>query len=244
MYIDDSGAPNFSDLTKYYVLSGIIVKDENIKKIKKIVFDFKHEFFRNSYLEAEIHTHDLFRSKNEFVDLDGREKYKLLDRLYKMISELQITVISTVVDKPNMKKQYPNWKISKIGWIILLKRYNTYLQNNIGSKGIIQIDASTPKQRDEINSILENLRNEKQKYRRIDNVVEEPKFVNSHGIEGIQIADAVAYCTIRKMGGNRKFPPFWDLIVDKYYHHEGKLLGYGLNVFPAIDKIPYEDIQP
>lgn len=115
MYVDDSGNPSLTDNNKYYLLSGVIVNNDHIKKIQKSIFEFKYENFKESYIEAEIHTHDLFRNKNEFVDLSNSiEKYKLIEKLYSIIGNLPLTIISTAVDKIKMHEQHPDWRIFKM----------------------------------------------------------------------------------------------------------------------------------
>lgn len=129
---------------------------------------------------------------------------------------------------------------------MLAYRFNQYLDLFCQSdKGIMKIDKSSNREVSELNDIIKELRRENKKYKRIDNIICQPCYAHSGASDGIQIADAVAYCTVKRLNGNKKFPPaFWDLINNKFYSNDGKILGYGLNVFPVIEEIPSEDIQP
>lgn len=113
MYIDESGVPSTKDPNKYYLLSGIIVHHDNIKSVKQSVFNYKHMDFVNNYIDAEIHTHNICKAKDEFSSLLKGEKDRLLDNLYKMISNLPILIITIIIDKELLKQEKPTWKIFK-----------------------------------------------------------------------------------------------------------------------------------
>ena len=65
MYVDESGSPNYKDKSNHFILSGIIVDDENIKKLQKDVFEYKQSYFSNKFVDSEIHTHDIYRSRHQ-----------------------------------------------------------------------------------------------------------------------------------------------------------------------------------
>lgn len=233
MYIDESGVPSYNDSSKYYQLSGIITKNDNIKAIKKAVFDYKYDHFEGEYIDAEIHTYDICKAKKEFSGLLEAQKNKLLDELYTMVSKLPIQVITIAIDKDFLKQQKPNWKIFKTAWTILASRFDTYLEELGNSeKGRIKIDRITADERSELRNILKEIRSNTKKYQRIDNIVGDPMFLVSNGAEGIQIADAVAYCTAKYLGGNGHFQKYWTQLQSKLHSKNGKYLGYGLIVFP------------
>lgn len=246
MYIDETGTPSFKDSPRYFLLTGIVIHENDIKKVKKTVFDFKQEYFKESYIEAEIHMHEMFRSKNDFVCLKEDEKQKLIQNVYEMINELPFTVIGAAIHKPKFKEEHPTWKVLKTALIVLLSRYNQFLEsvNSSPEKGIVKMDKSTDKQRSEINEIFKMLQKER-KESQVSNILKPPYFVNSDSSEGIQIADAVSFCIGKKLLGNPRFPTmYWELIKEKIFSNNDKILGNGLNIFPHMKELESEDIQP
>lgn len=246
MYIDETGTPSHKDLPRYFLLTGIIVHESDVKYLKKTVFNFKYEHFINGYIESEIHLHDMFRSKNNFIGLKKDEKNKLIENVYQMVKELPFTAIVAAIHKPRFKNEHPKWRVLKTSLIVLLARYNQFL-STIGKpeKGIIRMDKSTDKQRREINDIFRMLRREK-KNNQIHNILQTPYFVNSDAVEGIQVADAISFCVGKKLIGNKRFPvKYWDLINEKILTNgQNEIMGYGLNIFPHMEKLEDEDIQP
>lgn len=246
MYIDETGTPSYKDSPRYFLLTGIVVHENNIKKMKKTVFNFKQEYFTDSYIEAEIHMHEMFRSKNDFVSLKADEKQKLIQNVYEMIRELPFTIIGAAIHKPKFNEEHPKWNVLKTALIVLLSRYNQFLEsiNSFPEKGIVKMDKSTDKQRSEINEIFKMLQKER-KVNQVSNILKSPYFVNSDSSEGIQIADAVSFCIGKKLLGNPRFPSiYWELIKEKIFSNNGQILGNGLNVFPHIKELESEDIQP
>lgn len=246
MYIDESGVPSYSDPSKYYLLSGVIVHNDKIKTMKRGVFDYKQLHFINNYIDAEIHTHNICKAKEEFSSLLVNEKNNLLDQLYRMISDLPIKVITVVIDKELLKQKHPTWKIFKTAWNILLARFDLYLESITGleEKGNIKMDRVTAGERQEVNKLVKEMRENKKRWQRIDNIIGEPLFTTSHGTEGIQVADAIAYVTSKHLAKNNHFKQYWVTIEKLSYSKEGKLMGYGLIIFPPDNHRKDEGIRP
>lgn len=59
-------------------------------------------------------------------------------------------------------------------------------------------------------------------------------FVSSHSRPGLQVTDAVSYCTSKYSCNNKHFMRYWDMILPKYRSNPyiNKINGYGLKVFP------------
>lgn len=236
MYVDESGLSNFKDSNKYYVLSGVIVENTKIKEIKKRIFDYKHANFVDTYIESEIQAHSIFQRKKNFLNIPFDIRVELLDKLYILISELPITSISVAIDKKCLQDSHPNWKVFKIAWTVLVSRFNNYLAemkiDYEQTEGFIKIDKTAGEERTNIVEIFNEMRNHKKPHQRIDNIIGDPLFVNSDAIEGIQIADSIAYCTTKYLDGKVKFGSYWHLIKDRIYSKNDKIIGYGLIVYP------------
>lgn len=231
--IDDAGSSNTKDNSRYYILSATIVDEKDYKNIKQQIFQYKLDHFMGDYIDAEIHVHELYKSKPPFSSVLLKEKYQLLDDLYKLINQLPISIVSVVIDKVLFELFYPKWNIFTTTWSILIQRCDSYLQSILSKpEAKIRIDKSTKGQHKEISEIISTLQNKLPKNQRIKNIVGTPFFVSSEASELIQVSDATSYCTLKHLTSYDKFEKYWDLIKPKYFHKNGQIDSYGLNIFP------------
>ncbi len=237
MYVDDSGAADHKDKSEQYILSGVIVHKDNVKNMKNAVNQYKTDHFIDDYIDAEIHTHDIFKSREEFTRITLETKYQLLNNLYNTVSNLDITTISVIINKKLLKEQYPTWKVFNTAWTYLIERFDKHIEcgDHANEGGIVKIDKSTSKQQADVFKIVNELRKEGSYWQNVNHIIQEPTFVNSAGVEGVQVADAIAYCTFRNKTGSTKFKPYWDKIYDKFRKgSDGRVSGYGIKEFPEV----------
>ena len=130
MYVDDSGSPSYVDHTKYFVLSGVIVHDENIKNLQKLVFEYKQDNFVGRFIDSEIHTHDIYKAKKDFESISLDKKTELLDNLYDTIQKIVCVGIIIIINKEELRKKNPTWKVFNTTWSFLIERYDKYLEDN------------------------------------------------------------------------------------------------------------------
>lgn len=246
MYVDETGSPEFSDHTPYFILGGIIIHENDIWNIRKKVFDFKQEHFTGTYIESEIHMHDMLFSKKDFKTLRGEEKRYVVEKTYEMIKDLPITIITAAIDKSRFKQEHPKWKVLKTALIILISKYNYYLESVQGyrDQGIIRFDKSSDKRMLDITNIMKMLRKDKTNDQ-VSNIIGEPYFVNSDASAGVQISDSASFCIGRQLQKKPMHPTYWDTIKEKILSNDnGDILGHGLNVFPRLSEEERKDIQP
>ncbi len=234
MYVDDSGSVSYKDRSKQYILSGVIVHKDSIKDLKIAVHQYKINNFIEEYIDAEIHTHDIFKSREEFTNITLETKYCLLDRLYDMISDMNITTISVIINKELLKKQHPTWNAFNPAWTYLVERYDKYIAcDGKSEEGIIKIDKSASKQQSDAFKIVNELRIKGSYWQAVNHIIQDPTFVNSATVDGVQIADAIAYCTYRHKACSLRFDPYWNKIYDKFRKGKNNVVkGYGIKEFP------------
>jgi Protein of unknown function (DUF3800) len=121
MYVDDSGSPNAKDNTDYYVISGLIIHETDIRQVEIRTQEYKCKYFQE-YADTEIHVHDILKSQHEFSVLTLERKYELLDSLYMFIDILPINVISVGIDKINLIRYYPHWNTFNAAWTFLTEK--------------------------------------------------------------------------------------------------------------------------
>ena len=237
MYVDDSGSANYKDKSKQYILSGVIVHKDSIKDMKNAVNQYKIDNFIDEYIDAEIHTHDIFKSREEFTNITLETKYQLLNKLYETVANMDITTISVIINKELLKSQYPTWKVFNIAWTYLVERYDKYIEwsDKVDEGGIIKIDKSTSKQQADAFKIVNELRKEGTYWQNVNHIIQVPTFVNSAAVEGVQVADAIAYCTYRYKTDSTKFEPYWNKIYNKFRKGKNDMInGYGIKEFPEV----------
>lgn len=128
MYVDESGSFHQHDKTKYFVLSGVVVSDDKIKDLQRGSYQYKLKNFDGEFIDSEIHTHDIFKAKGDFVKLTLPHKKRLLHELYTTINGLEITTISVIIDKESLKTNFPTWKVFNTAWTFLIERFDKVLE--------------------------------------------------------------------------------------------------------------------
>lgn len=232
MYIDDSGNPSIRADRRFFVLSGVLVHESEMTGMKNAVDEFKRNNFQGNYLNAEIHTYDIYKARKSFTGLSASQKTTILDNLYEVIKNLPIKIISVGVDKSKITSQRTD--LVEYAWTFLMERCDGFLENDANpNKGMLRIDRSCRIQEGKIIQIVNQLRRNGSPYQRINNIVEEPIFYASHQRKGLQLADAVAYCTQRHLNHLVDFDVYWDIIKEKLWRDgSGNFDGYGLKIFP------------
>lgn len=235
MYVDDSGSPALKDHTKYYVISGVIVHETDMNQVERAIQRYRRTHFVDAYAESEIHVHDIYKSQKEYAALTKERKYQLLDELYHAIELLPIRVISVGIDKALVQAQKPHWNIFNAAWTFLCERFDMYIDDNGNSlnKGLIIVDKSSKMPEKEITNTVSRLRRFGSSFQDLSTLAEEPIFIDSHLREGIQVADACAYATLKNLNGHDKFTKYWDVVRGKLRSNVyGEVSGYGLKIFP------------
>ncbi|NYZ77020.1 DUF3800 domain-containing protein, partial [Candidatus Micrarchaeota archaeon] len=116
LYLDESGVsrldnPAIREQQDFFVLGGVIVKEENIKAIDASFKDFKQKNFPKEVATIPIHAVELNNistsSKSAYKgilnDLEGKE---LLGKSYSFIAQLPMEAIAVIIDNHNLRKKY------------------------------------------------------------------------------------------------------------------------------------------
>ena len=231
MYVDDSGSPRYTDHTKYFILSGIIVDDNKINDLRQAVFDYQQTNFVGEMIDSEIHTHEIYKSKTGFRSIDLATKIRLLDKLYEMIGNINCTGILVVINKERLQAK-SKWTPFEKAWVSLLEAYNMFLNENSYELGKLKVDKNSSKIQNAISGITHRLNRYHESNRQKFNIAQ-PIFLDSSGTYGIQIADAVAYCTLKHKMKDVRFGKYWKIIHQMLWrNNSGVLQGYGYNEQP------------
>lgn len=241
MYVDESGSDELNDYTPFFVISGVIFHEQNLSKMKKTIQEYKENNFIDSYKDAEIHVYDMYNSYGDFEDLHNPRKQEIIDELYRTINQLPVTIISVGIDKWRFMLEgfYDRYGILDMAYKMLIERFDNFLRGT-QEKGLVRIDRTTckteykPNARDRyILDLIIDIRKHGTGFQTVRHIAEEPLMVDSSLRKGLQVADAVAYCTTRFLLNKKNFLHYWDLIQPKIRcNSSGNIFGYGLRIFP------------
>ena len=131
-----------------------------------------------------------------------------------------------------------DYDVLETAYMFLIERFDKFLHKK-GEKGMLRLDRTSaklnslnPKDR-RILDFINRIRKHGTGWQPIEHIVEEPLFLVSSESAGLQIADAVAYCTASHVKKNCDFDSYWNLIYEKAQKSPSKNInGYGLYCFP------------
>lgn len=247
MYIDESGdtmtIPQKG--SKFLVLSGCIIKEENIQTIEKEFRDIKQRYYQNPNIE--IKSNFLRYANPELTEtsplkLNSKQKYNELEtEVTALLKKISVTLYSVVIHKETYWDQYPSQNPYDIAYIFLLERFQKYLKKN-NSLGICIIDPREGQvEKHFIGNRLSRIHNlmrweDNELWNKCPNIVEKLLFSQSDGTTGIQITDLYCYPIFNVFEYNKKSNEYWrfsELSESKLFRSDNGLLdGYGLKIFP------------
>ena len=103
VYIDESGSSSLKDKEKLFVLTAILVKEENYQDIDTSIANFREEisYKYNISYNFEIHISALldYKESNDFKDLSYQERMEILEKIYLPLEKLNFKIISVVLLK-------------------------------------------------------------------------------------------------------------------------------------------------
>lgn len=220
MYIDESGdtASLSQDGSKYFVLSGCIIKEEFLLSIDQDFRKIKRDFYSDENIEIKS---NFLRYANPDIDhfspikLHAREKYDELEsRVTSFLANAPVNLISIVIDKEEYWNKYPSQNPYNIAYVFLLERFQKYLHEK-GELGLCIIDPREGRVEkhffgNDLSEIHERMRMADGKiWSKCENVAEKLLFSQSDKTNGIQIVDLLCYPVFHVFEYNKKQTEYW-----------------------------------
>lgn len=245
MYIDESGdtVPLSLNGKKFLVLTGCIIREEDIQEIEKSLRDIKQKYYQNPDIEIKSNflryaNPDLAESSP--LKLNSKQKYDELEaEVNNFLISIPVVLFSIVINKEKYWEQYPAQNPYDIAYIFLLERFQKYLDNN-KALGISIIDPREGQVEkhfmgEELDRIHNRMRWEESEFwTKCPRVVEKLLFSQSDKTIGIQIADLFCYPIFNVFEyDNKKYWRYNEQSLPKLYRSpDGVLKDCGLKVFP------------
>lgn len=242
LFLDETGDHGLSFIDKnfpLFLLAGCLFRDEELKKTEKEIKDFKKDFFNTT--DVILHSRSIRKCEDVFQNLfDLKVKKNFYERLNKIISKANFTIIGSGINKEKHIKKYG--KGAKDPYVLSLSFIIERLIFCLDKKGPdttvdIKIEkrgrAEDQQLLNQYNKILDKgtyyVSSERLKHK-INNF---ESFFKKDNIIGLQMADLCAYPLARNiLNPKQPYPPF-DIIKAKIYcDGKGNYDGYGLKVFP------------
>jgi Protein of unknown function (DUF3800) len=165
-------------------------------------------------------------------------RQQLLGDIYSLISQIDVVLISCIIDKSNYFNKYIDDDAKYISFKFLIERCEGYIDslcknrdNDYREFGLIIMDNSTAEE--DTRTYSKYIRISGTDQQQITRIIEEPLFTPSHWRTFTQLADAVAYCSTHYLSSDPLFTTHFLIIQDKFYKNKyGSIEGYGWKLFP------------
>ena len=196
VYIDESGTTSINDPeNKIYVLTAILIKEQNYKHIDIGLSNFK-ELCASSYglpQNFEIHIKDLFKPAKIFKKFSLRDRTNIFTQIFKLLSILDFNFISIAILKDKLSSSDDVRFLANLNLIEIIHTFLQDLKQN--NYGIIFMDNENEKWNQQKIEILRESIFDKNFLPNIniENIIPTIYFLESGSSMGIQIADIVCY---------------------------------------------------
>ena len=231
LYVDESGQAATKRSGNLFILSGVLIHEKDWKSIENKVSKVKQELFPDIYPNKwELHAHPIWNNTGFFGDeklgVDITKKKEIFSAVVDIICKSEITIINVIIFKDRLKRRRES-EIMKSSWSMLVSGFEKFLHKmSTPSNGLIFIDSSEKDTNEKISRIIRNLVGGSRRNNHL--IFENPIFVESHMWNLIQLADMIAYIVHKHYKRDSKFEEWFNLLIPKMYHLNGKLLGYGI----------------
>ena len=238
IYVDDCGKPEKRHRkNRFFGLSAVIINECDWDSTNTSLINLKE-----TLSISEIHTRNIYRREKEFQYLNATPSRSLhiLEKVFETIANLNIILVSSVVDKEDYYDSNTDDDVEFKTWTHLLERCDMEIgdahkrKKNFSEKGLIITDHYTSNDHDEkIKKSLEYLRLYGSDFHIVRHIIEDPLFTISKWRNIVQIADAVAYCTIQFLLDDNFFKTQFDKIEHRFRRSkDGIVKNYGLKIYP------------
>ncbi|AMR34252.1 hypothetical protein A0256_23765 [Mucilaginibacter sp. PAMC 26640] len=238
LFLDESGDHGLSNINAsfpVFLLCGVLFKDIDYEKCRDEVNEVKEKFWGNK--EVIFHSSDIRRIRKEFqifFDLDLKADF--ISDINTIISGNTYTIIADGIHKEHYIKKYG--KLSNVYELCLsfiIERAVFKLDEIPNAKTLYLVIEERGKKEDQklktyISKVLDRgtayVKPERLKQLNVK-VEFRSKKAN---VNGLQIADLVAYPIATHIINERRANPAFDILKDKFYKRNGVI--YGLKKFP------------
>lgn len=240
LYMDESGEHGLSNINPnfpVFVLCGVLIPEVNYQSIRKSINDLKESIWGDK--KVIFHSRDIRKCEKEFsvlFDLDVKKHF--FTSLNTIMSESSYTVMASAIDKEKYVKKYGKLSddVYEIALSFIIERSVFWLddQNDTGKQLEIIIEKRGKKEDKRLEEHFQRLLSRGTGYVAHSRLKAYDMTIDfcdkKENINGLQLADLVAYPIARYVMEPNRANPAFDVVRPKIYAKNGKL--YGLKVYP------------
>lgn len=239
-FIDESGDHGLAVVNPdfpVFLLCGVIVSEVEYENIRQSFNTIKHSLWGNK--EVIFHSRDIRKCEKEFSVLFDLEKKKwFYERINEVISKHHYTVIASAIKKDIYIKRFGRLSddVYELSLSFLIERAVFFLDDIKQSNKSLEIviEKRGLKEDKKLEEHFQRLLSRGTGYVSAERLASYKLKITfkskKENINGLQLADLVAYPTARYVIEPKRANPAFDLVEQKIYSKDGKL--YGLKVYP------------
>ncbi|MDR0829340.1 MAG: DUF3800 domain-containing protein [Prevotellaceae bacterium] len=239
LFLDESGdqnLANFNPIFPIFTLCGVIVSEENYRKMEKDVFELKQKFWNSQ--DTILHSRDIRKFQNNFeIFFDMEKKKEFYYDTNRIMSENDYTIVTcSILKEPYIRKYGRLGDVYGLSLSYIIERVVTYLEKQkVPDIELVVIAEMRGKSEDKnllnyYNELLDrgtyfvNSQRIKKFFKKFDFRSKKDNIV------GLQIADLAAY-PIANYALSPKMVNFaFDILKPKIYAKNDKM--HGLKIHP------------
>ncbi len=240
LFIDESGDHGLTHVNPdfpVFLLCGVLMPAYAYEQLKTNFNQIKGQFWNNK--TAIFHSRDIRKCEKEFVILFDQEiKKSFYNQINEALASNEYTVINAAIRKDHYIKKYGRLSddVYEISLSFIIERAIFYLDalKNSNIELTIYIEKRGKKEDRRLAEHFQKLLARGTNYvdaNRLMNYGIEISFKSKReNINGLQLADLIAYPVARFVIDSDRANPAFDLIKPKIYARANKM--YGLKIFP------------
>ncbi|MAT45177.1 MAG: 3-deoxy-D-manno-octulosonic acid transferase [Anaerolineaceae bacterium] len=238
LFLDESGDhdlkrvdPNFP----FFCLAGCAFEREYYKNVARERIDMlKIKFW--GHTDVIFHSREIRKREGDFyILMDPEIRTAFYSEINALMDELDFTLFSVVIDKGKHLKKYKDRAEHPYNFAfeMLMERYSMYLFKKGGSNGYVLAESRGRNEDDLLEEVYEYLYDlgnyYSGNYKNVTSLGFKKKVEN---INGLQLADLVAYPIARKVMAPDQKNLAFDVLKDKFHSNGRRKIGCGLKIFP------------
>ena len=240
LYIDESGDHGLTTINPdfpVFLLCGVLVSEPEYEDIRQSFNKIKHTLWKNK--EVIFHSRDIRKCEKEFSVLFDLEKKKwFYDNLNQAISQHDYCVFASAIRKDTYIQRFGRLSndVYELALSFIIERAIFYLDDKKQSDIILEIviEKRGKKEDKKLEEHFQRLLSRGTGFISVQRLAGYQMKIGfkskRENINGLQLADLVAYPIARFVIEPKRANPSFDLVEPKIYATKGKR--YGLKIYP------------
>lgn len=241
LFLDESGEANVVNDDKRFngfVLCGVMFREDHYEFFNQELIKLKQKIFQNE--DIIFHSYEMRKWKGPFYVFQDKTLLKeFYVEISKILIECEYKVFSCVVDKAKYRKKYPgkNFAYEDALTFICERAVACIGIKNKSDSLTLCLEKRDGRKDSSLKKVYTKMINYGTDYVSTDalKMCNKKLFFRAKGqnINGLQLADILAYPIANKFLHPESPQPTYDIIISKFYcNHIGDYKGYGLKIFP------------